>query len=253
MSQAAALFAQNPGDYQRYRPDYPAELFSWVAQQCRQHERVLDIACGSGQASEVWPTYFQQVLACDLSFASLQLSPEHSPVLYFQSPADVLPVSSHSVDLVSVAQGLHWFATPTFYQEVRRVLRPQGIFCAWSYGLPVCANAKVDAWLRSTHDQLLGPYWPAGREHVVNGYRDVPFPFAHRPAPALGISRYWLPSELLGYISSWSATAQYRQQQGDPLPQLAAQLEACWPQESPRLALDWPITLLLGSPDWPAT
>ncbi|MCJ8170730.1 class I SAM-dependent methyltransferase [Atopomonas sediminilitoris] len=248
MPNVSALFQAEACAYQRYRPDYPAELFAWLSQQCASQQRVLDIACGSGQASEAWRSHFDQVLACDLNLAGLQRSPAHSPVLYVQSAAERLPITDHSLDMISVAQALHWFATPTFYNEARRVLQPHGLISAWSYGFFSSGLPALDHALQHFHDHTLGAYWSAGREHVMQGYRHLPFPFTQHLTPTFNITRHWLAEELLGYLSSWSALAQYRQHHADPLPALANTLHDIWPSSGERLCFTWPLCVLLGSP-----
>jgi ubiquinone/menaquinone biosynthesis C-methylase UbiE len=38
-----------------------------------------------------------------------------------------------SIDLVTVAQALHWLNLPRFYGEARRVLKPGGVVAIWCY------------------------------------------------------------------------------------------------------------------------
>jgi len=45
---------------------------------------------------------------------------------YLNFPAEALPFKRSSVDVVFVAQALHWFDRPKFYTETARVLRPGG-------------------------------------------------------------------------------------------------------------------------------
>jgi ubiquinone/menaquinone biosynthesis C-methylase UbiE len=44
-------------------------------------------------------------------------------------------LDSASVDIVTVAQALHWFELAPFYAEVERVLRPRGVRAVWTYGV----------------------------------------------------------------------------------------------------------------------
>jgi len=43
------------------------------------------------------------------------------------APAEHLPASEGSADLVLVVEALHWFDLPAFFAEVDRILRPGGI------------------------------------------------------------------------------------------------------------------------------
>lgn len=49
--------------------------------------------------------------------------------------AEDLQLADSSVDLVTVAQAVHWFDMPAFYNQCRRVLKPDGVLAAWGYGL----------------------------------------------------------------------------------------------------------------------
>ena len=51
------------------------------------------------------------------------------------APADKVPIDDGTVDLVTVAQALHWFDVSSFYPEVRRVAKPGGILAVWCYQL----------------------------------------------------------------------------------------------------------------------
>jgi hypothetical protein len=91
---------------------------------------------------------------------------------------------------------------------------------------------------------VVGPYWPAERRHIESNYRTLPFPFEELPHPPFGLSLEWSLEQVIGYVSSWSATARYRQALGqDPLPQLRATLGPAWPGEGTRVGVRMPIGL----------
>jgi SAM-dependent methyltransferase len=64
------------------------------------------------------------------------------------------------------------FDHPTFYREVRRVLKPDGCLAAWTYGLPTLCNKEhpANTVLWGLYDDVLGSYWAAGRRHVEAAY-----------------------------------------------------------------------------------
>jgi hypothetical protein len=63
----------------------------------------------------------------------------------------------------------------------------------------------ADAELRRFHHDVVGPYWPPGREHVENGYGDLVMPWPAVEAPPLEMTAEWTRDEVVGYVSSWSA------------------------------------------------
>lgn len=46
-----------------------------------------------------------------------------------------LKLQEHSVDLISVAQALHWLDVPAFYAQCRKALKHNGIMAAFGYGV----------------------------------------------------------------------------------------------------------------------
>ncbi|KAJ9548069.1 hypothetical protein OSB04_020612 [Centaurea solstitialis] len=68
----------------------------------------------------------------------LQSSPS-SLHLYFPniSPSELNRSVESSVDLVTVAQALHWFDNESFYDQVKWILKkPNGVIAAWCYTIP---------------------------------------------------------------------------------------------------------------------
>jgi hypothetical protein len=91
---------------------------------------------------------------------------------------------------------------------------------------------------------VVGPYWPAERRHVEAGYRTLPFPAPELPAPHFDMARDWTLDELLGYVSSWSATAACHRARGvDPVPALRAELAPLWGEPGTRHPVRWPLSV----------
>jgi hypothetical protein len=65
-------------------------------------------------------------------------------------------------------------------------------------------------------------------------------------APALAMTQAWTRDELLGYATTWSATAKAIAARGEAvLDQLRAELAALWPDNEPR-TVRWPLTIKLA-------
>ncbi|WP_394561639.1 class I SAM-dependent methyltransferase [Aquipseudomonas alcaligenes] len=252
MSEIARLFGNRAGAYASFRPQYPAALFDWLASNCTSHERALDIACGNGQASRPLLDHFRQVLACDGSPQQLQAAPDLQGVDCFAADACAQPLADASLDLIVVAQALHWFATPAFFAETRRLLRPDGLFCAWCYSLLHIDDA-LDTVLDDFYWNTLGGYWPAGRASVDAGYRDIQAPFARIQVPAFAIELEWDLQQLVGYLSTWSAVQKLEQASGhDPLQELLPRLLQAWGDGQQKRFVRWPLHFLAGYPARPA-
>ncbi len=246
MDAVAELFGAQAGAYASYRPHYPGSLFSWLVQQSPDHDCALDIACGNGQASGPLSQHFTHVLASDASLAQLQAADAHSGVHYYVAPAERQPLADASLDLIVVAQALHWFAHDSFFAEVDRLLKPGGLFCAWCYSL-MSIDVELDAILHDFYWKTLHGYWPAGREQVDNGYRDIALPWPRIPAPSQALQAEWTLPHLLGYLRTWSALQRLEVEQGQaPFLALATHLQQAWGDPEQMRRINWPLHFVSG-------
>ncbi|MFI4970000.1 MAG: class I SAM-dependent methyltransferase, partial [Lysobacterales bacterium] len=192
-------FSGHAGIYHAARPTYPAALFDWLAARAPAQSLAWDAGCGNGQASVALAAHFTCVFASDPSAAQIASAEPGPNIDYRVEPAEQCSLGRASADLVTVAQALHWFDHARFYAEVRRVLRPGGVFAAWAY-----ADCRVDAAVDAAKDRLYvdltGPYWPPERMHVDAGYRTLPFPFDEIAAPAFGMHASWTLPQFVAYL-----------------------------------------------------
>ncbi|MBV5349694.1 class I SAM-dependent methyltransferase, partial [bacterium] len=117
-------FAKVATAYASHRPTYPPELFVWLAEITPQRNMAWDCATGTGQAAAALAAHFEQVWATDASSSQIEAAVSCTGVTYQTAPASSSGLPDQSVDLVTVAQALHWFDLDSFYTEVRRVLKP---------------------------------------------------------------------------------------------------------------------------------
>jgi len=239
-------FSQQAPDYARYRPNYPAALFDWLAQIAPARATAWDCGTGSGQAAVGLAAHFGRVIATDPSEKQLAHAEPHPRVDYRLASAEASPLDAASVDLIAVAQAIHWFDLDKFYAEARRVLKPGGVIAAWTYTL-LDVEAGIDALLTDLYRNVVGPYWPPERRMVDDRYRSLPFPFEAIAAPAFEIRTAWSRDDLLGYLGTWSATQAYLKAKGvDPLTEFARRLAALWPDPATVKTLRWPLHLRVG-------
>jgi ubiquinone/menaquinone biosynthesis C-methylase UbiE len=237
-------FSSCSNQYAAFRPRYPKELFAWLASTTKSHERVWDCACGNGQASIDLAERFQQVSGTDLSAEQIGNARTHPRVQYTVGLAEASGLPSASVDLVTVAQALHWFDLPRFYQEARRVGRAGAVLAVWCYGVCEIPTANGNAELQHFYSNVVGPYWTEERGLVESGYRTLEFPAPELNPPTFAMQLDWSLEQLLGYVSSWSATARYIKDRGvDPVPQLRSLLRPNWGEAEQLRAVKWPMSL----------
>jgi len=233
--------------YAKHRPDYPAELFEFIADSVRDHKLAWDCATGNGQAAIGLADHFERVVATDISAEQIAQAKPHPRVEYRVAPAEQSGLADKSVDAVTITQGLHWLDMPRFYDEVRRVTKCGGVLVATVYSDPVLDDSHLDRILQHYNKVVVGRYWPPERKFVDESYASIPFPFSEREAPKLTMERNWLLQELAGYLRSWSATVRYTEQNGaDPVIQFECEMLAIWNDPKQPQRLHWPFTIRAG-------
>ena len=239
-------FSRLAAQYRASRPGYPPALLAFLAGLAPARERALDCATGNGQAAAGLAAHFAAVVATDLSLPQLHRAAPVANVRYVAASAEHLPLAARTVDLVAIAQALHWFATDAFYAEVRRVARPGAVIAAWSYGL-ARIDPAVDAVVERLYRDIVGAYWPPERKSVEAGYRDLSFPFEPVAAPAFALHDRWSLPRLLTYLASWSAVQRCKDATcRDPLDAVHDSLTEAWGEPQASRPIEWPLALRIG-------
>jgi SAM-dependent methyltransferase len=240
-------FSRLAAQYSAFRPSYPPALFDYLAQLCRERQKAWDCACGNGQAALAIAERFESVIATDASPQQLAAAPANAKVTYRVARAEDSGIESSSVDLVTVAQALHWFDLDSFYGEVQRVLKPSGVVAAWTYGTLHVEGDGVDGLVQEFYRDIVGPYWPPERKLVEDGYRGLAFPFAAVSPPHFNMEERWERAHLLGYLRTWSATGRYVEDKGvDPVAGLEERMERVWVDAHAARKVTWPVALRVG-------
>ena len=244
---AADFFSPRAADYAAFRPTYPPALFEFVAGLAPTRTCAWDCGTGSGQAAVALAAHFARVVATDASAAQLAHAAPHPAVAYRVARAESSGLAAASVDLVTVAQALHWFDREAFFAEVRRVAVPGGALAVWTYGEAALADAALDAPFQRYVQGVLGAYWPSERQLVRDGYGGIAFPFAAVDAPAFPMTRACTLAELTRYVGTWSAATRYVRATGrDPSEELVHALAPSWGDPERRATVRWPLTVHAG-------
>lgn len=246
MSTFSDYFSQSAALYAAFRPRYPDALFEWLASETPGLDRAWDCGTGSGQAAGALATRFNTVIATDPSVAQLANAVQGDGVCYVAATAEDSPLPARSVQLVTVAQALHWFDRARFYAEAERVLVPGGVVAAWSYGL-ISIDTPIDIELRRFHGETLGAWWPTERSIVDAGYGMLAFPFTELTPPPLRMEARWTRAHLEGYLNSWSAVTRYLRATGrSPVPSLMRTIDGLWGSASQERLVTWPLQMRAG-------
>src|SRR5205085_1817161 len=118
---------------------------------------------------------FERIIATDASETQVANAQRHPRIEYHVATAEDSGLESSCVDLITVAQALHWFDLEKFYSEARRVLKPDGVIAATAYKLAT-VSPSVDAVVNRYYSDVVGPYWPDERR-LVEKFEELPFGF----------------------------------------------------------------------------
>ncbi|HWP94698.1 MAG TPA: class I SAM-dependent methyltransferase [Gammaproteobacteria bacterium] len=240
-------FSAHAAAYAHARPVYPSELFDWLASQVGARTLAWDAGTGNGQAAIALATRFARVIATDASAEQISRAMTRSNVVYRVARAEEgIEAAPASVDLVTIAQALHWFERPAFYARVREVAKPGAVIAAWCYGL-ARITPEIDALVGNFYEHVVGPYWPPDRRWIEERYLTLEFPFEEIVAPAFEMRHEWRVAQMLAYLGTWSAVQRYARERGeDPLAGLAPALEAAWGGDEAVRTVRWSLHLRAG-------
>ena len=249
------FFSSNSKGYSSSRPKYPRSLFEFLVGLVHHRNLAWDCATGNGQAAVILSEYFEQVIASDASKEQIENAQPRNNIRYEVFPAERTSLADSSVDLITIAQALHWFNLDDFYKEAKRVLRKHGddgngggVIAAWAYGLH-SVSMEIDTVVHFLYEDIVGPYWPKERKIVENRYEDIPFPFQEIDAPAFRIELDWNLSELIGYLYTWSSVQKFiEKNNSDPIKQIYDDLARVWGQNQIwyKRRVVWPIYMKVG-------
>ncbi len=239
-------FSSHSEQYKRFRPSYPPELFEFLARLCPSRNTAWDCATGSGQAAHHLAKLFDQVYATDASAEQVRQSLPHEKIIFSVMRAESPDFDPNSIDLITVAQSLHWFERTKFYQAAHRVLRKGGILAVWSYNL-LSVEPQIDSVLQHFYTEVVGEYWPPERKFVEQGFPAMPETFKSYQAPPFSMQTRWHLEDLLGYVGTWSACKYYQDDTGNnPVDILADELQGLWSDPLDNKLVNWPLRLMIG-------
>lgn len=94
--------------YAKYRPGYPAELFQFITGFVKNKKLAWDCGTGNGQSAVQLANYFEKVIATDISLKQLEQAEWKENINYKMAAAEESGIETGIVNLVTVAQAIHW-------------------------------------------------------------------------------------------------------------------------------------------------
>lgn len=238
-------FSHDSEAYKIFRPEYPQALFDYLKELPTQKDLMWDAGTGNGQLVKGMADVFNHIVATDISEAQLSQAFQFSNVTYLVQAAEQTKLVTGSIDLITVAQAIHWFDFDRFYLEVKRVAKKDAILAVIGYSRPRL-EPEFDRLLDEFYSRTVGPYWDKERHYIDEAYKTIPFPFKEIMVPDFSMNYLWQMSHFIGYLSTWSAVKHYKAQTGhDPLPDFARRFEAAVGIEA-ELKIEFPLMLRIG-------
>lgn len=172
-------FGRTSEMYAKYRDIYPPELYERLLALGvgQAGTRWLDLGTGTGVLPLNLYMYGAKIVGTDVSASQIDAAKtaakeKKADVEFLVSPAETLPFSDGAFDCVTAAQCFWYFEREKTIAEIRRVLRPNGLFVkiylTYSLRDPIARRSYRLV-------KRLNPDWSSGS----TGYRDVydhPFP-----------------------------------------------------------------------------
>jgi ubiquinone/menaquinone biosynthesis C-methylase UbiE len=228
MSINATTFNSESHKYFQYRPRYPKALYEFIASVCPYKEVVWDSACGNGQVAVDISEYFSIVEASDIHENQIKNSFEKDNVHYSLQNSESTNYPDNFFDAVCVAQALHWFNLETFFYEVKRVLKKEGVFFCWGYSF-FRINLEIDQIINDFLLKEIEPFWSENNKSLHHEYVDINFPFEKIETPKFEMKETWELGQLIEYLSTWSAVKLYNKNRGfNILDDLIIKLSEYW-------------------------
>ena len=216
------LYRGTAGYYDRYRPPYPDALIDDLVLRIGADGsgRLLDLACGTGQACFALRRWFAEIWAVDQEPDMISLARQKAAALadpprfeFRTTAAENLAAPEDSFDLVTIGNAFHRLPREVVAAKVLRWLRP-GAYLALFWGGP--PNYGTAPWQQALREQMRR--WeqrPGAEQRVPAGYeadraarpdleilRAAGFESAGRQE--FGVSLVWTAAEIAGFVASTS-------------------------------------------------
>jgi ubiquinone/menaquinone biosynthesis C-methylase UbiE len=238
-------FSTGSNLYAKYRPTYPQELFDALLAHISNKKLALDVGTGNGQVAEQLALYFEKVYATDISSEQIKQAQPNEKIEYSVQSAEKTNFENNTFDLIVVAQAVHWFDFESFYTEIDRILKKNGVFAMWGYGL-IRTFPELDKIIDDFYYNQIGKYWDAERKHIDDAYQNIPFPFEKAKIFNFENKILWNLEYLIGYLNTWSAVKHYEKQNGkNPVQAIENELKQAIAQKE-SFEVTFPIFMKVG-------
>ncbi|XP_065191178.1 uncharacterized protein LOC135822361 [Sycon ciliatum] len=230
--------------YARFRPQYPGCLLDKIKDVVSGRDggtadknghgetasiedlRVVDVGCGAGGSTFfLAEAGFKEICGVDASQAQINeakkaLEKKDDDVKQRVEFRIVdcnagLPFDRDSVDVVIVAAAMHWLEPVQFYAHVNDILRAGGYVIAFSYGFSQFQDEDLQRPFDNLSQKTLEKYWEPEIVHTFTHYKHILEPYDTCKRFTLDWNYRVTLSELINFMSSWTAYPIYCGQHPD--------------------------------------
>lgn len=192
--QTKSIYSSKAEKYARYRWDYAPEAIATILTTTglAPDAVIADIGAGTGILTKHFLDYARHVYAVELNPEMRQIAEQtlgtHPAFHNLDASAEATTLSDQSVDLITVAQAIHWFEPTATKREFSRILKPGGwLAILRNYGVDLeLDNALKPAMSKDFGVRFASAVIQPGKDTPVSFYYGgdhVPkqlFPFTNR-------------------------------------------------------------------------
>jgi len=139
MADTLNRFSNRVENYVKYRPGYPAEMFSFLIKQkvLKSDSVIADIGSGTGISAKLFLDNGNVVHGVEpnkeMREAAERILGGNKNFKSINGTAEATTLKDKSADIVIAAQAFHWFKPDLFKMEIIRLLKPNGfIVLIWN-------------------------------------------------------------------------------------------------------------------------
>ena len=218
---ASPNFGRQADRYARYRPVYPAGVFTPMREALPRNgpSNAIDLGAGTGQAAITLCNWFDRIDAVEPDPALSAHIPDRGAVCVQTASADQVTLPDHGASAVVCASAYHWIGSPKIAQKIHDWLVPDGVLYLISLGPLQIGDdaAPVQALLNEIRRD-----WAPYRSDAMMDWRPYPkLLAAHgwrgpiRTATTLMKLR-WSGRQLAGFLLTTSAALACLNDKPDP-------------------------------------
>ena len=148
--------------YDRYRPSYPKELFSFLREVCASQGLVpgeldlADIGCGAGHGTLglIEAGLARELVCVDADQTMIDMAKKRvgasSSIRFICAPGEDTKIEDESCDAIFCASAFHWMDRQKASLEFARILRKPAVLFFAEYSFPQAeAHQELNEWIRS--------------------------------------------------------------------------------------------------------